>query len=153
MDMGFLGGLPAKLATLITNMTTLLGRVTSSVDVNVSTRAPASTALSNATWTNTKAGYLDMAISGVARIKSIQHVSSTQSAGTDPSGVYLTITIAPVTTSKTVVIFNGVSGSNANTWGTPCLRLTSSTQLSFSARRDVSNSFDCTIGAVVVQFF
>lgn len=36
------------------------------LDANLSTRAPLATALSNAIWTNNKAGYLDMPVSGVA---------------------------------------------------------------------------------------
>ena len=39
---------------------------TSNLDVAVSSRAPSSTALSSAMWTDTKAGYLDAAISSVA---------------------------------------------------------------------------------------
>ena len=41
------------------------------LDVAVSTRAPASTALSNATWTNAKAAFLDAAVTSRARVKGV----------------------------------------------------------------------------------
>ena len=48
----FLAGVPGKLATLSTNITTLLRRVSANV-------ALAATALSSADWTTARAGYLD----------------------------------------------------------------------------------------------
>ena len=157
--LGFLAGIPGKLKTVIdylnTNMSTARTAKIDNLDAAISTRAPSSTALSTATWDATKAGYLDMAVSGVARIKSIQHINSTQSAGNDPAGVYATITINSVSVSKTIVIFNGVSGSNSTTWsaGGGRLHLSSSTQLTFAASRDSSDAFNFTINAVVVEFY
>lgn len=52
VDAGANGGIPIIGSAPLTNL-----------DAAVSSRAPASTALSNAVWTNTKAGYLDAAIS------------------------------------------------------------------------------------------
>lgn len=48
----FLLGIPGKLTNVITSLSTLLSRVTGNVDVNVSSRAPAATAMSNAVWTD-----------------------------------------------------------------------------------------------------
>ena len=61
--MSFLAGVPGKLKTLQDGVTTLLTNFTSTiagrVDATISSRAPSSTALSTATWTGTRAAYLD----------------------------------------------------------------------------------------------
>lgn len=73
----FLAGVPGKLAKLVTRLApsgyaqTLTDARVSALDnlnATVSSRAPSSTALSSAMWTDTKAGYLDAAISS-AKIK------------------------------------------------------------------------------------
>lgn len=70
----FLAGVPGKLAKLVTRLApsgyaqTLTDARVSALDnlnATVSSRAPSSTALSSAMWTDTKAGYLDAAISSV----------------------------------------------------------------------------------------
>ena len=70
----FLAGVPGKLAKLVTRLApsgytqTLTDARLSKIDyldVSVDSRAPKSTALSSAMWTDTKAGYLDAAISSV----------------------------------------------------------------------------------------
>ena len=68
----FLNGVPGRLKTLIDRLVpsgsaetltdTRLANL-DDLDAAVSTRAPSSTALSSATWTGTKAGYLDAAVS------------------------------------------------------------------------------------------
>ena len=70
----FLNGVPGRLKTLIDRLVpsgsaetltdTRLANL-DDLDAAVSTRAPSATALSTATWTGTKAGYLDAAISSV----------------------------------------------------------------------------------------
>lgn len=69
------------------NLATELGRI----DVATSTRAAASTALTNATWTDAKAGYLDAAVSSVsagsaptvAQIRQEMDANSTRLANLD----------------------------------------------------------------------
>lgn len=70
----FLAGVPGKLAKLVTRLApsgytqTLTDARLSKIDyldVSVDSRAPKSTALSSAMWTDTKAGYLDATISSV----------------------------------------------------------------------------------------
>lgn len=153
--LGFLAGVPGKLATISTHLTSYLSSTRAAkidnCDTTVSSRAPSSTALSNATWTDAKAGFVDMAISGVARIKSIQHVYASLSTGTDYT-VGGNIAIAAVTTSKALVIFNGMSG-NSNTWQTTSLRLTGSTTLAFAGMRAENTSNTFNVAAVVVEFY
>lgn len=64
-------------------------------------------AVDDAVWTATKAGYLDMAISGVCRIKSIQKVdvsiNNTMASGT--------ATITAVNTAKTIIVSLGYLAS------------------------------------------
>jgi hypothetical protein len=54
------------LLPLLNRITQDRGTKIDNLDTTISSRAPASTALSNATWTNTKAGYLDTTISSRA---------------------------------------------------------------------------------------
>ena len=58
-----------KLSAIITDVTTLLSRVTAGVAV-------ASTALSNAVWTNAKAAFLDVSISSRAAATALQTVDN-----------------------------------------------------------------------------
>lgn len=54
-----LAGVPGKLKTLLDRLTATRAANLDRLDADVSTRAPASTALSNAVWTDTRAGLLD----------------------------------------------------------------------------------------------
>lgn len=59
----FLLGVPGKLKTisdhLTTNLSTTRAAKVDNLDAAISTRAPASTALTNATWTNARAEKID----------------------------------------------------------------------------------------------
>lgn len=59
----FLAGVPGKLAAIYTHLTSYLSSTRAAkidnLDTTISSRAEASTALTNATWTNARAGYLD----------------------------------------------------------------------------------------------
>jgi hypothetical protein len=63
-------GLPGIAQTIDDNVDTLLTRCTEArlarLDADMTSRAPASTALSDLTWTDIKAGYLDKAISSIS---------------------------------------------------------------------------------------
>jgi len=90
----FLNGVPGRLKTLIDRLVpsgsaetltdTRLANL-DDLDAAVSTRAPSSTALSTATWTPTKAGYLDAAISSV-RMKGQVNLVRDTSVTTDTLG-------------------------------------------------------------------
>lgn len=55
-----LAGVPGKLKTLLDRLTAARAGYLDRLDATISSRAAASTALSNATWTNTRAGKLDL---------------------------------------------------------------------------------------------
>lgn len=104
-------GVPGKLKSVYDHLTTYLSSTRcakiDNLDAAISSRAAASTALSSGTWTATKAGYIDMAISGVCRIKSIQKVDITV-ASLSASG---TATITAVNTAKTIIVSLGYLAS------------------------------------------
>lgn len=107
----FLLGVPGKLKSVYDHLTTYLSSTRcakiDNLDAAISSRAAASTALSSGTWTDTKAGYIDMAISGVCRIKSIQKVSVTISNSSAAGSA----TITAVNTAKTIIIPLGYRAS------------------------------------------
>jgi len=82
------------------------------LDTTVSSRAPASTALSNTTWTDTKAGYLDVAISSRSTLTAADvwgYTTRTLSSfGTLVSDIwsYSTRTLSEFSTSLAVSIWN-----------------------------------------------
>lgn len=55
-----LAGVPGKLKTLIDRLTATRAANLDKLDANITTRAPASTALTNAVWTDARAGKLDL---------------------------------------------------------------------------------------------
>ena len=132
-------GLPGRIKILIDRITSTRASNLDNLDGAVSSRAPASTALSSSVWTGTKAGYVDTAISGRASqssvdaiptspIKSVQRGVATV-ADTAPHNV----TISSVDLGKSVLTFS--YGEDAETdlmadhllWGW----LTSSTNIRF----------------------
>lgn len=66
MSMAPFYGIPGKVSTLVSRLTSARASNLDNLNATVSSRAPSSTALSNATWTNAKAAFLDAAISGRA---------------------------------------------------------------------------------------
>lgn len=97
-------GVPGKLKSVYDHLSTYLSSTRcakiDNLDAAISTRAAAATALSSGTWTAAKAGYLDMAISGVFRIKSLQKVSISFNATVGSN----TATITSVDTTKAIII-------------------------------------------------
>ena len=75
----FLLGVPGKLKTLTDRLTADRAANLDDLDTTVSSRAAASTALSSATWTNTKAGYIDAAITGTNTAATPQSMTYTKS--------------------------------------------------------------------------
>lgn len=110
----FLAGVPGKLKSVYDHLTTYLSSTRcakiDNLDAAISTRAAAATALSSGTWTSTKAGYIDMAISGVCRIKSIQKVDITVANLSASGTATLGTAVAP---AKTIIIPLGFLASTS----------------------------------------
>lgn len=102
---GALMGLPGKMKTLIDRLTS--ARAGYLDNLSAGAVAQAATALSSATWTGTKAGYLDAAVSTrlSTAINSIQTGYATANTiGAGEDAYYLDITITSVNTAKSVVL-------------------------------------------------
>lgn len=87
-------GVPGKLKTLIDRLTAARASNLDDIDTTVSSRAPSSTALSTATWTGTKAGYIDSAISDRASQTSLDTMAGEQVLNMPPTN---TLTYAGLT--------------------------------------------------------
>ncbi len=126
-------GVPGKLKTLLDRLTSLRAIRIDNLDNTITSRAPASTALSTAYWTNARAGYLDNLASAVPSsfIQSIQTGYSAGSSGSSGSGEdqhYLDITISAVVVAKSIVLLQDFSDSSG-IWFVTSGRLTSTTNL------------------------
>lgn len=128
----FLAGVPGKLATLLSRVPSNNATLVANLDTTVSSRAAASTAVSNVDYTSARAGYLDKLNAGgiAGTVKSIQTgivTTAFTSGGGSPPALdyyYKDITITSVNTAKCVV--TAVMGNdNGHLLG----RLTSSTNL------------------------
>jgi hypothetical protein len=148
---GALIGLPGKIKTLLDRLTATRAGLLDNLDAAMTTRAAASTALSTATWSATKAGYLDVAISSrlSAAVKSIQtgyRGGALASSGTGEDLYYADITLGTaVTVAKTFVILQHAATTNNSGTG----RVTSTTNLRLS--RSDSNGMTCRY--YVVEFY
>ena len=116
------GSIFARLAEILTNR--LTAARAAFLDVAISSRAPASTALSTATWTAARASYLDQipTINTKAGIKSLQRGLAAVSGSSS-----IDITIATVDTTKTVVSL--LSSGNVGTGYIFSLQLLNATTL------------------------
>lgn len=142
----FLLGVPGKLKTIADHLTTnwTAGRA-AKLDLLTVAPAPASTALTNATWTDTRAGKLD----SVIQTSVIQSIQTGRAAGgvtgsTVEDIAYINVTISSVNTAKCVVLTEGVGWnqtgypSNSPATMTCSARLTSATNLRISLQGDIS---------------
>lgn len=106
----FLLGVPGRLKAIADLLAARL-------DTTISSRAAASTALSTATWTAARAGYLDKLSSGgiPGTVKSIQNFSTKVTISANP---YITASaaqaITSVNTAKAHVIVHGWHGSSGS---------------------------------------
>jgi hypothetical protein len=149
---GALMGVPGKLKTLIDRLTSTRATNLDNLDATVSSRAAASTALSTATWTSTRAGYMDSYL----RIKSIQRGTITIEGSTTMSN---TATLSPsVDVSKSLIMHLGVEMISDNTAGFQQMNarvaLTNSTTVTASLLNNAS--FDApgaVVGYQVVEFY
>jgi hypothetical protein len=151
----FLLGVPGKLSTIYTYLTTHLGSTRAAkidnLDATVSSRAAASTALSSATWTNTKAGYIDAAITGrLGSIKAIYRGTIALS-GTSSSA---TATITAVVTEKSVIMLLGANhsgGVDRDAQVIARIELTNSTTVT-AYHGSGSPGTSITVGYQVIEF-
>lgn len=135
-----LASVPGKLKTLLDRLTATRAANLDKLDANITTRAAASSALSNAVWTDARAGYLDQLSVAPLKIKSIQRGAIVM---TDAQ-TSVNATITAVNTAKSVLIHLGESnGFNAR------LSLVNSTTV--NANKNFTNA-GVTVGWQVVEF-
>jgi hypothetical protein len=144
---GVLLGIPGKLKTLTDRLTSARAGYLDNLNTNLAVLpAPASTALSTATWTGTKAGYLDAAISSVATssIVSVQTgwvnaARTGASAGTEDAS-YWEVTISTVVVAKCLALV--IDGYDSDVPGTRVMtaRVTSTTNLRASSAVSVGSN-------------
>lgn len=138
----FLLGVPGKLKAISDHLTTYWTSTRAAkLDLLTVAPAPASTALSNATWTGALATLLGNTIQ-TSIIASIQHRSS---SGTSSSPVNTTIT--SVNTAKSIVFLRNYRTSTTTT-GVEYVELTSSTNV----RTYHSATGTTTVHWTVVEF-
>lgn len=141
-------GVPGKLKTLLDRLTATRAGNLDNLDAAVTTRAPASTALSTSTWTGTLATDLATISSGASAftgiVNSIQYGSITIST----TGISGTATITAVNVNKSVLIHLGqkvsVAGQDMN------ITLTNTTTV--TANRSYQSSGDSTVRFCVLEF-
>lgn len=138
----FLAGVPGKLATLLSRVPSNNATLVANLDTTMSSRAAASTAVSNVDYTSARAGYLDKLNAGgiAGTVKSVQTLSYILAS--EASKVF---TITSVSTTKTIII--PTSSSNSVSWTR--WRLTSATQVTYDQTTNSSEP----IQAFVVEFY
>ena len=164
-----LAGVPGKLKTLLDRMTATRAANLDKLDANISTRAAASTALSNATWTEALAANLGaLTPARAARLDATVLVSgvikSVQTGYADPASIlpngaagqdywHFDIGISAVDMNKSIVLFQPVGAQSTVPLMTA--RLTSSTNLRISKKGASTPSDFGTAGGqwTVLEFY
>ena len=151
-------GLPGRIKILIDRITSTRASNLDNLDGAVSSRAPASTALSSSVWTGTKAGYVDTAMSGRASQSSVDAlpqgiINSVQRGSFNPpeSSVSANVTISSVDLGKAFLVFSfrsDTTGSNLEFIWTG--NLTSATNINF--QRYKITSLHHTIEWQVIEY-
>lgn len=97
----------------------ITNKLNTNLDVKVSTRAAANTALSNTVWTNSRASYLDRLVSGVPVntlenkiIKSVQRGTAGPPSGNAWSAIGY-VNISAVNVAKSILICSGGESARA----------------------------------------
>jgi len=153
-------GLPGRIKILIDRITSTRASNLDNLNATVSSRAPASTALSSSVWTGTRAGYLDASIADRASQSSVDAIPTSPIksvqrglliVGGSDSPPY-NVTISSVDLGKSVLTFSYGGDVAAELtperllWG----RLTSSTNIRFDKYRPGSLIY--TIAWEVVEY-
>ena len=153
-------GLPGRIKILIDRITSTRASNLDNLNATVSSRAPASTALSSSVWTGTRAGYLDASIAGRASQSSVDAIPTSPIKSVQrglltvgiPDASPYNVTISSVDLGKSVLTFSyGANTTAALTsqgllWG----RLTSSTNIRFDKYRSAASNY--TIAWEVVEY-
>ena len=103
-----LAGVPGKLKTMLDRLTATRAANLDKLDANITTRAAASTALSNAVWSDARAAKLD-----AIGIKSIQRGNFTWGAAETTKSV----TISSVTTGRAILLLSYSTTTSATNIG------------------------------------
>lgn len=115
-----LAGVPGKLKTLLDRLTATRAALLDNLNATVGSRAPASSALSNAVWTDTRAGRLDASVLVNGAIKAIhtgwvaQDVTHGTTVKSTEDAAYLDIAIPAVNVGKSIVLFVGAGGASVS---------------------------------------
>ena len=151
-------GLPGRIKILIDRITSTRASNLDNLNATVSSRAPASTALSSSVWTGTKAGYVDTAISGRASQSSVDAlpqgiINSVQRGSFNPpqSSTSANVTISSVDLGKSFLVFSfrsDIAASNLEHVWTG--NLTSATNINF--QRYTAVTFPHTIEWQVIEY-
>lgn len=132
-----LAGVPGKLKTLLGRFTATRAAALDNLDAAVSSRAPASSAVSSAVLTPARIAYLDNIAAAPVRIKSIQRGTITifnGGAGTATG----TATITAVVMAKTELRLLGWTCNSVSGQDSPRIELTSTTTI--TATRTTNNN-------------
>lgn len=148
----FLLGVPGKLKTITDYLTTYMAAARmakiDNCDVASSSRAAASSAVSNAYYTNARGPFLDKLDAGgiPGTVKSIQ-------TGTIASvGNGTTATIAAVNTAKSVLIHLGCSVTSGST-GSDVVRIALTSSTTVAGYRNISGDSVVAVGFMVVEYY
>ena len=142
-----LAGVPGKLKTLIDRLTATRAANLDKLDATVSSRAAASTALSNAVWSDARAAKLD-----AIGVKSIQRGSFTWGAAETTKSV----TISSVTTGRAILLLSYSTTTSATNVGEAMREtftagnITSATSLSFTRGKSAATGL---VEWQVIEFF
>jgi len=151
---GSLLGLVGKVKTLTDRLTPARAGYLDNLNTNLAVLpAPASTALTTATWTNTKAGYLDAAISSVgAALVGVQtgtFSGARTGTGSGEDAAYWDVTVTAVVVAKCFCLVSDGWDTNATAIRIMTARLTSTTNLRIASPQAINN----TIGRwYVIEF-
>lgn len=140
-------GLGGKLKTLIDRLTATRAALLDNLDAAISTRAPAATALSNATWTSELASSLASAIR-LDRAE-ILYISGATGAGAGQKNV--DVTISAVTLGKAFAFVTG-GFTSGMTPATAMARFTTPTNLHITYVNPNATSVAYSFTVVVVSF-
>lgn len=96
-------GLPGKAKTLLDRLTDTRASALDNLNAALSSRAPAATALSNATWT----AALATSLAGALKLARAEVVTVSGSSGTGAGRKFVDVTIAAITVGKAMVFLGG----------------------------------------------
>lgn len=140
-------GLPGKIKILADRLTAPRAALLDNLDAAISTRAPAATALSTATWTNALATALGAAI----KLDRAEILYITGSTGAGAGRKTVDITVSAVTLGKAfALVTGGFVGTTTPAVAMARFTTTTNLQLLFNNPNTTSTGYEFTV--VVVSF-